>query len=164
MASDGHCMNFCSWKRIQFARSPVSPSGTRRRPDGIRDAISRITVSLSARLTLPLKCAWAGGMEGSPQAAFLEYLPRLPAVSAKDTVGSRAGTRGLRSCQSGLQADRQQQVADRLPGPRRGLAGGERLGQVGAAIATADGQDDDGGQRVVETEPGADEIGRAPCR
>jgi hypothetical protein len=53
--SQGSCMNFCSWKRIQVPRSPVSPSGMRRNPDGTREAISRITDSASPRLTLPLK-------------------------------------------------------------------------------------------------------------
>ena len=53
--SQGSCRNFCSWKKIQLPRSPVSPSGMRRSPDGTRAAISRITDSASARLTLPLK-------------------------------------------------------------------------------------------------------------
>ena len=66
MTSVGHCRNFCIWKEIQLLRSPVSPSGTRRRPDGTRDTISRITDSESARLTLPLKWAWVGGMERLP--------------------------------------------------------------------------------------------------
>jgi hypothetical protein len=48
-------MNFRIWKKIQLFRSPVSPSGIRRTPDGTRETISRITVSVSARLTLPLK-------------------------------------------------------------------------------------------------------------
>jgi hypothetical protein len=33
---------------------------------------------------------------------------------------------------------------------------GEGLGQVGGAVVTADGQDDDGGQGVVESELGVD--------
>ena len=53
--SQGSWRNFCSWKKIQLPRSPVSPSGMRRSPDGTREAISRITDSASARLTLPLK-------------------------------------------------------------------------------------------------------------
>ena len=53
--SHGSCRNLWAWKKIQPARSPVSPSGMRRRPDGTRAVISRITDSPSARLTLPLK-------------------------------------------------------------------------------------------------------------
>ena len=47
--------NFCNWKKIQLFRSPVSPSGMRRIPAGIRAATSRMTVSASARVTLPLR-------------------------------------------------------------------------------------------------------------
>jgi hypothetical protein len=53
--SQGSCLNLCRWKKIQLPRSPVSPSGMRRTPDGARVAISRITVPVPARLTLPLK-------------------------------------------------------------------------------------------------------------
>jgi len=61
----GDCMNFCIWKKIQLFLSPVSPSGTRLRPDGTREVISRSTDSASARLTLPLKWAWVAARHGS---------------------------------------------------------------------------------------------------
>jgi hypothetical protein len=46
-------------------RSPVSPSVIRRTPAGMRELISRITVSVSGRLTEPLKCTLLGGMAPS---------------------------------------------------------------------------------------------------
>src|SRR5439155_22092875 len=57
------CQNFWSWKKIQLARSPVSPSGIRRTPCATRAEISRKTVWASARLTPPLKWTPVGGME-----------------------------------------------------------------------------------------------------
>ena len=55
--------------------------------------------------------------------------------------------------------DRQQQVAERAPGARRALAGGERLGEVGEVVAAADGDDDHRGEGVAQAELGADDGG-----
>ena len=42
-----------------------------------------------------------------------------------------------------LGGDGQEQVAERAPGSRRGLAGGQWPGQSGRVAGQADGQDDD---------------------
>src|ERR1700722_11712748 len=110
MTSAGHCMNLCIWKKIQLWRSPAPPPGPRRRPDGTRDTISRITDSVSARLTLPLKWAWVGGMERLPSSGIPEFYQVTLAHGARS---QEAVTRlsGLRCCRYGLGDSGQQQVA-----------------------------------------------------
>ena len=65
-------------------------------------------------------------------------------------------TAGLSGRSLGLRTGGQQQIADWPPGARCGLAGGEGLGQIGRAIAAADGQHDDWSEGIAEAELGAD--------
>ena len=51
----GHLRNFRIWNKIQYPRSPVSPSVIRRTPTGMRELISRMTASASGKFTDPLK-------------------------------------------------------------------------------------------------------------
>ena len=73
-----------------------------------------------------------------------------------DKNGVAGFVSGLSGRLPGLGPGREQQVTERPPGTRRRLASGEGPGQLGRAVATADGQDDDRGEGVAETELGAD--------
>jgi glyoxylase-like metal-dependent hydrolase (beta-lactamase superfamily II) len=62
----------------------------------------------------------------------------------------------LRGCRVELGTSGEQEVVERAPDARRGLAGSQGFGQVGRAARKADSQDDDRGQGIVEAEFGAD--------
>src|SRR5271170_2232169 len=138
ITSVGHCRNFCIWKKIQLLRSPVSPSGTRRRPDGTRDTISRITDSVSARLTLPLKWAWVGGMERLPSSDLPRVLPGHSVAGARcqEVV---AGLGVLRRRGHGLSGSGQQQVAERAVFAKQPLAVQQvRAAKVGPVVGAGE--------------------------
>jgi hypothetical protein len=57
---------------------------------------------------------------------IMHWLDQTEAAKPDD-LGAHS-QRCLRSCELGLRTGRQQEIADLLPGPRRGLVGGEGLG------------------------------------
>jgi hypothetical protein len=109
----------------------------RRTPRGMRELISRITVSASGRLTEPLKCTLLGGMAGClPRSADAgqQGLERVIDLERPKTPASsrppRAGPAGARAASGGFSPE--ERPAIRVPPKAASQAQDLQVGPDGA--------------------------------